>query len=112
MNMFLGSSFPHFHHFDISTGAAASVKSFDTSAPAWQTRNGLANKLRACIDDIDHFDGGVTENDVQIIRTMVKSKILRVAIPDAPLSQWQKDALDAAKAYANGKVKVIVTVIK
>jgi len=111
--MFLGPSFPCFHHFDPKTSVAASVESFDTTAPAWRTRFGLARKLESCVDGLAAFNGAMTDQGVQIATTDVKARMLRIAIPDVRLSQWQIDALDAAKAHAATKtIQIEVIVVK
>ncbi|MCL2490409.1 MAG: hypothetical protein FWF36_06780 [Propionibacteriaceae bacterium] len=55
----------------------------------------------------------MTDQGVQIATTDVKARMLRIAIPDVRLSQWQIDALDAAKAHAATKtIQIEVIVVK
>jgi len=43
---------------------------------------------------------------------VAKSKALEIAIPDIPLTQAQKDALDTEKSYAKTlHVKIIIAVV-
>jgi hypothetical protein len=107
----LPHNYPTIDKFDAPTGTGTSIKTLDTSAASYQTQAGLQNKLTSYIDKLDEFPGtkwGGVDTQGNIIK-----KALEIAIPNIPLNDAQKAAIDAAKEYAKSKgIDLIITVIK
>ena len=108
----LGHNFPRIDKFDPKTGAATSIKSLDTTSKSYQTTSKLQSTLKKDIDQLVGFSGN-TSGRIIIKSNQIKSRALEVAIPDAPLTTAQKQALNAAKTYAKSKgVTIVLTVVK
>ena len=109
----VGRTFSTYDHFDVDTGQAVSVKSLDTSCATYQTQNGLYNKLKSYVDVLDDFKGDTTDSGLDVDPTMIRSRVVDVAIPDRPLTPAQIAAFDEFKTYAATEdVSVVITVVR
>jgi hypothetical protein len=113
----MGYNYPMIDRFESATGEAISIKSLDTGAKSYQTTASLENKVDTYVDDVASSNGstvkGTGTGPTYVTQSMVKSRILELAIPDRQLSQAQKEALDNVKAYAKSKnVSVVIVVVQ
>jgi len=99
--------------FDPGTGAGVCNKTIDTRAAVYRNASSLLGKLNSYVDDLLKFVGSKTGDGALVTRGMVESWVLRVGIPDIPLTPAQMRALDDAKSYGRRRnVIVLIVVIK
>lgn len=111
-----GHNYPKIDHFDSETGNATSVKSLDTGAKSYQSYGQLHSKLNSYIKTAASYDGNERQAlpDGSVINSnMIKSRELRLVVPDKSLTKNQIRALNAAKADADAMgVKLSITIGK
>ncbi len=106
----LSPTFPVIDRF--VDGMATSIKSIDLNAATYQKTAQLTYRLKQYIDDLTEFDGAQWADD-NVPSSALKGRTLSLAIPKGSMTENQREAIEAVRAWARmkntGRIGVIIT---
>jgi putative uncharacterized protein (fragment) len=91
---------------------AISIKIIDLNALSYQTAEGIYNKLRRGVDELEGFTVGRLKGII-VSTEDYSAKKLEIAIPDMGITVEQRKGLEMIKEYARDKgIETTITVVK
>jgi len=91
---------PNFQTIDnFTNGIATSIKSIDLNAAAYQDTAQLTYRLSKYINDVSEYDGGYSADD-EVASSAIAGRVLSLAIPKGSMTETQRVAIEAIRAWA------------